>query len=346
MNTSTHDEHKNAVTKSFAIVGFVALILFAVWLAVQIVSLIPSAFGSLASIADGVYNYEGAEEQFIVATERSVVNSEEPFTISWTEHRRDGDYTFSYACTDGAALQIVDGAGNRADLACDTPVALGTNTAVSVAVASEKQRFTDIDYTITFTDAETGTVSTTDASTTIVNASIPTSIVLGEETTTEKEEVVEETTEAIVEEPTTPATPVAGTPTTVEEVIYAIPTSNPNGTVDLAVDYVGVGILTGNNTFAQTGTIDVDQTGAFRFEVTNLGTKTSDEWSFEALLPSGIEYTSGDQVALKPNETAVITIGFDGLSQTGVERFSADISVDDDTNTSNNGFISAVKVVN
>ena len=57
-----HNNDKDRVMKTLAIVGFIAVIAFGVWLAVQIVSLVPNAFSSLASIADSVYNYQPSEE--------------------------------------------------------------------------------------------------------------------------------------------------------------------------------------------------------------------------------------------------------------------------------------------
>ena len=58
-----HNKDKDSVMKTLAIVGFIAVIAFGVWLAVQVVSLVPSAFSSLASIADTVYNYHPVAEE-------------------------------------------------------------------------------------------------------------------------------------------------------------------------------------------------------------------------------------------------------------------------------------------
>ena len=336
------EERKEALTKSFAIVGFVAIILFAVWLAVQIVSLMPTAFSSLASLADGVYNYRPATEMQ-VATRDSVVNAGEAFTISWTTHSEEGIYYFSYACTDGVALSL-RGTGDIVNVACDTDVELVGSGSTEIIVESEKQRFIDVPYTISFTGVN-GTELFADSEVTIVNASIPTTVA-----NEEPEEEVEETPEPEVagETTTTGNTGgtglVAGTPTTIEEIIYAIPASDPNGTVDLAVKFLGVGIMTKDKTFVRTGIIDKDQTGAFQFEVKNLGTKTSDKWTFEAEMPSDIDYTSKNQNPLKPNERAVITLGFEGITKTGVERFGASIDTDEDTDSRNNSFISAVNI--
>ena len=346
MNQVTN-EQKESTTKTLAIIGFVAAILFAVWLAVQIVSIIPSAFSSLASIADGVYNYN-EDATLTVATKNSVVNTGDAFTLSWTDLSREGSYTFTHSCTEGASVEVRTAQGNVIDLDCDTPFILGDKTTLDVIVSSEKQRFVDIPYTVTHTPKNSKMeVTQTHSQITIVNASIPTGTVASDDTEEENEE---ETTagEVAGESTTVEEEPevvyVAPKPKVVEEVIYAIPTSDPNGKIDLEVTYLGVGTLSGKN-FVPAGTIDKDEQGAFQFAVRNIGTKTAKSWSYEASLPSGIEYTSGPQEDLKPNEKAIITLGFDGLTQLGAERFGAIVTAKNDVNKNNNSFTWAVEVV-
>ena len=167
-------EQKDSVTKTFAIVGFVAVILFAVWLAVQIVSIIPSAFNSLASIADGVYNYN-EDQSLLIATKNSVVNTGEAFTISWTKMNRPGTYSFSYQCTDGTSASVRDAQGGIVDLNCDTVLNLGEKTNLDIFIESEKQRFVDVTYTIVYTPDNNDIESiASDSKITVVNATIPT----------------------------------------------------------------------------------------------------------------------------------------------------------------------------
>lgn len=331
------EEQKEALTKTFAIVGFVAVILLAVWLAVKIVSLMPSAFSSLASLADSVYNYPQTTE-IKIDSPKSVINVGESTTISWNTFPGDGSYTFRFVCTEGLAIDLRLG-GEVVPATCDTDIDLGNRTSLDLTVASEKKRFVDVNYTISYTGAS-GSFSTDDQIT-VVNATIPTSVVLEEPkteeptTSTPKPDVAGESTDTPIPTPT---------PTVTEEVIYAIPVSDPNGTTDLAITFLGVGILDANKQFIKTGVITLGQTGAFQFEVKNLGTKTSNEWTYSADLPADIAYNSSDQKALKPNERAVITLGFSGLTQTGVERFGVSLKTTPDVNTINNSFISAVSV--
>ena len=350
MNNVTQ-EQKDSVTKTLAIIGFVAAILLTVWLAVQVVSVIPSAFSSLASIADGVYNYN-EDQELTVATKNSVINTGEAFTISWTEIPRAGTYIFNYECTDGAALDARNTSGDIVKLDCSEDLFLDDQTSLDIVITSEKQRFVDVAYNVIFVpDNEELTDIETRSKVTIVNASIPTSASVA----TEDEETTETDAGEVAGESTSPETAetnentnqsgvVAGEPETVEEIIYALPVSDPNGDIDLQITYLGVGTLAGK-TFSKQAVIDQDKQGAFRFEVTNIGTKTADDWSYEAALPSGINYDAGEQEPLKPNEKAVITLGFEGLTQVGVERFGAEVYADEDVNATNNSFTWAVEIV-
>ncbi len=338
MNQVT-DEKKEALTKTLAIAGFIAVVVFAVWLAVQIVSVIPSAFSSLASIADVVYNYNNKQE-IETSTENTVMNAGESFTITWTDMRKNGTYAFSYACTDGVSVEIRNG-GDIATIACDTQVMLGDASTLEVRVSSEKARFVDVPYTITFTaEGEKETISKNSALT-IVNASIPASGVV--QAPVDEEDSETDTTSA---SPVTPSkTPVytAGKPVTVTKYVYVTPTSDPKGKVDLQVTFLGIGTIHGK-TFVSASSIDADDQGALQFEVKNVGTKTAEDWSYVAELPSDITYKSGDQKSLKPNERAVITLGFTGIEDDGSEKVSVEVTAKNDVKDSNDEFSKTVKV--
>lgn len=356
MNNVTHDE-KDSLTKTFAIVGFIVLVIFAVWLAVKIVTFIPSAFSSLASLADSVYNYDKTET-ITVNNENNVYNAAEAFTLSWGAMRRPGTYTFSYACTDGVSVDTKDAEGKIVALTCGEALALGESTSLEVLVSSEKNRFTDVPYTITYTKngaSETSSMITRDL--TLVNVAIPATGALVTNTTKpaptetesgEKGETMVKPTVASkpVAKPTVkPTTYVAPKPVTTTKTVYTIPVSNPNGTIDLVVTYLGSGTISGS-TFVKLPSIDTDKNGAIQFEVKNVGTKTADSWSYEANLPADIDYTSGAQKALKPNERAIITLGFEGLTQDGTEKVGVTVAAKGDAKTTNNKVSGSVTIKN
>jgi hypothetical protein len=108
--------------------------------------------------------------------------------------------------------------------------------------------------------------------------------------------------------------------------------------------YRGVGELIGT-TFIPRANIDNDTRGAIEFSVKNIGTKTSERWTYQVELPNGQTFTSGIQDRLKPNEEAVLTLGF-SLSDTGSQKFSGSIDIDGDINTRNNDFEWSVNVTN
>jgi len=337
------EEKKESMTKVLAILGFIAVIIFAVWLAVQIVRVIPSAFSSLASIAEVVYNYRG-EEDLEVSTQKSVLNAGESFTISWSQMRTAGSYTFSYACVDGVSIDIRKNDGTIQTIACDTTVALGSATSIEILIQSEKARFVDVAYTVQFLrNGQTAATASKSSAVTIVNASIPVSGIV----VTTPEVADEEIKTPAESTPTKPTTPVytAGTPVTVTKYVYITPVSDPKGDIDLQVTYFGVGVIK-NGVFIAQSSIDADDAAAMQFEVKNIGTKTARDWSYSAKLPASISYKSGDQKALKPNERAVITLGFDGLSKSGIETVSVEVEAKGDVKKSNNVFSKTVKITN
>lgn len=345
MNQVT-EEKKESLTKVFAILGFIALIIFAVWLAVQVVRVLPGAFSSLASIAEVVYNYNSKEE-LEVSTEKTVLNVGEAFTINWTNLSQEGTYTFTYKCTEGVSIDIRTSSGSSTEVACDTPVNLGDVASVEVLVSSEKSRFIDVPYTIAFIPKnETVASKITDAKVTIVNATIPASgVVVIENEEEVKEPVYEVGDTPVVSTPVAPKpTYTAGTPVTVTKYVYITPVSDPKGKIDLQVTYLGVGIIK-NGAFVKT-TLEADEAGAMQFEVKNIGTKTAEDWSYEAELPANITYKSDDQKALKPNERAVITLGFEGISKSGTDTVSVEVDVKGDVKDSNNDFSQKVTITN
>ena len=91
--------------------------------------------------------------------------------------------------------------------------------------------------------------------------------------------------------------------------IFIIPTSNPDGFVDLSVSYLGAGYLVNNRTLYRRAAIDNNWRSGVKFAVKNTGTKTSGEWAFFATLPSGQQNpVAARQAPLKPNERALSLI--------------------------------------
>lgn len=349
MKNEVSNESKESAIKTLAIIGFIAVIIFGVWLSVQIVRVIPTAFTSLASIADVVYENRPIET-LTVSTDKSIVNAGESVNISWTDVERRGTYGITFACAEGVSVDMRRASESMSSIVCGEKIELSDDTnALDVIVHSEKRRFIDVPFTVSFTQNATDeTLFEKNGSVTVVNATIPQSVDVAIDTDTDDtSETPGDDTPADTDTTATPggSTTPQPTPEVRETVITRIPTSDPNGFVDLKVTYLGVGSLDGND-FNPSATIDTDERGAMRFEVRNIGSKTSEEWTFDALLPSGVTFESGEQTGLKPNERATITLGFDTFGATGMRDIGADVDVDEDIDTSNNDFDWAVRVSN
>ncbi len=341
MNTTPDPVKKERVLKSLAVGGFIGLIIIIGWLGITLVRVLPNAFTSLASLADSVYNYQPVE--IVVVSSADIVNAGDAFTISWNDPKPAGSFSFTFVCTDGVAIDVRTVGSPLQSVECGVPYELGDVTSMDLTVRAERNRFTDIPYTISFiTPRAINDVASADATISVVNASIA------------NPEPVASTTPEVVptpkpSKPATTTTPVAVKPTMpkpiyIQTPIYGIPVSNPNGTVDLAVRSLGAGTINSLNQFVNVGTINGSVDSAIQFEIKNTGTKTSDTFTFVATLPNGTIYTSPVQVALKPNERTVISLGFSMSNDKGVKPFSAIVSVASDTNTKNNSFTSAVTV--
>lgn len=175
----------------------------------------------------------------------------------------------------------------------------------------------------------------------------------------EDEEEVDDETPAEEEEETATSTPTGSdvkpspTPTPTPKptpvqyktvVTYKKPVSDPKGYTDLAVAFGAVGEMTSNDRFVPAKYLSEDERSAMQFQVKNIGTKTSGEWRFSARLPDGSTVNSLPQRPLLPNETATLTIAFDGVEGNKDRTVGVDVIGGNDINPNNNGFRVTVDV--
>lgn len=341
-----HEKTNNRLMKTLAVLGFAVIIIFLVWLAIQLVSLIPGAFSSLASLAEDVNNRDKDPETIVIETEGSVSNSSESFSISWNDNKKRGHYALQYECVEGVSLDIRLPSGAVVPVSCGESYQLPSGVRdIDMAFASEKERFSEVTYSISFVPEgqHTATIST-EKLLTIVNPSIPPDgLVAGEDDSDQEPE--NEVEDKDDEETSTPA------PTTPEtryryvyKTTYKTPVSDPNGYTELAVTYMGVGVVNNAGQFVPKSRLDTDDFGAFQFKVKNIGTKTSGTWLFEAELPTDATYDSKIQESLKPNEEALITVVFGRGSDEGTQRFGVEINGGNDLSSANNEFTSTIRI--
>ncbi len=326
-----------------SIIGFICILVVIAWLGVKAVQYTPKAVDSLASLVDsGKKELTDATGKLTVQSDNNIINNQEIITLNWQNSNLAGTYTFSYECLTGVTIETRDNNGFRT-FECDTYYNVGNTDNLKLIITSDVNRFADVNYTIAFlpdtakevTDTFTGTF-------TVVNANIDVLVDNSNDETDlddDNTEVLQPETGVATSTPTTPKPPVK----VVKKYTYVVPTSDPKGYTDLVTKPLGVGYISGN-TFIKTGSYYKNEAGAIQFEVKNTGTKTSNAWNYEVALPSGGTYQSKSQVVLKPNERAVITIGFVAPDETGTTPYSVQIKTASDINTANNFFLSAVLV--
>ena len=344
----TNENAKNRLTKTFAVIGFIVIIIFMVWLAVQIVRHAPAAFSSLASLSESVQTGQHTPDNLVIESEKNVINSEESFRVTWTDLNRSGYYAFTYDCVEGVSLETRV-AGNITDIDCGDHFMLPSGTfSLDLNFTSEKERFVDVPYQVIFIkDGESEPAFADERFVTLANASIPSGGVAvdTEEEVEDEPETTEEPADDVADEEDT-----GGSTGATDQVYYRTvttlvkPVSDPNGTTNLSVRFIGVGDIASNRAFRLRSTLEENEPGAIQFEVKNIGTKTSGSWRYVVELPGGDVFESNSQAPLKPNEHSILTIGFYDAGDSGRETVAAEVFGGNDTTPLNNGFRTTVRI--
>jgi hypothetical protein len=337
---------KNRSFNPFLTVVLIITIIALAWLSIRLINIMPGAFSSLASLAETVRQEpvnDGGEDldsndtdlSYIrVNSDTNMIDVGEDILITWDNLGRDGKYVFSYRCAEGLSLESYNTAEDRITLLdCAVEYETDESDELIIQAQSEKNRLTTVDYTINFIPENSTIASATgNDSFVVINDNI------GDDTNTNEEEVEEEPVEEAGEE-TVPEPEVSYEP----EYSYIIPVSDSNGRTDLAVRFLQTGRIVGDRFIP--GAIERDENGAIQFEVKNYGTKTSGDWSYRLNLPIGGDFEAEDQEPLKPNERAVITIGFTADDDSRHE-FIVRIDESSDQNSLNDAFRQTVRFEN
>jgi hypothetical protein len=330
------------LTKILAIIGFCVTLALIVWVVAGGITHAPQGFSSLASLASRLQSY-GTVKELTIATENTVVNSKDQFQISWTDVKAEGEYHFSYECVDGIKLNVLDGEGADKPINCGDTLSLPASVhGLFLSIVTDKMRFNDVPLKLSFSDVTGTVIFTSELKMTVVNASVP--VVASDEPVKTKETAPDTGTKknTVTPRPVSPPTTTLRLPTV--KIVY--PQSQVNGYTDLQVSTLGIGMISGTE-FVPTAMYDERVKNAVKVDVKNIGTKTSDTWTVQVVLPTGYVYESTPQVGLKPNEHVTFTIGF-GLGNTTKDTVKITSTVDTarDTNRDNDESVWSVSVVN
>lgn len=327
----TQTQKRSVALKAISIVGFVAILIFGVWGLIQVARMVPNLFSSIGGAAVSLSSIFVPAERLEVSLETSNVTSSVPFTISWdhTNKRGEGTYRLSYACRDGVTMQAPDERGTYQTVFCETPFNLtNEESSMKVVAFSDRNRFIDVPMKLAFTRLSDGEMT----------ASTETAITIENKQYTAPLPTATSTVSA-------PTKPVTTTPTPSRIIrkagvetrnVYSVTTtsrvSDPNGRVDLSVQILETGSLDPvTNVFTRTASIRRGSKGAVRFQVTNLGTKSAENWTFNAVVPTFpmYIYSSDMQPVLGPGDSVEYTLGFDqadGTATNGILTVNLDPS--------------------
>ena len=335
MNTEI-GQNNSQKGRLFGFISLIAVLIIFTWSAKQVVILFPSAINSLASLADTVYNYN-TDKEFRVMTDKTNLKNGETLTIWWNKEAKSGYFTFTYKCEDGLALDLKTKEKDFSSIACDQAYDLGLADHVDLKIDSEKKPFVETEFNIAYFK-KNQTTATTNASKTISVTN--TEIAKTDDTKNDTNKTPATSTKPTSPKPTTPKP--AETEIT---YTYEIPVSKPNGFTDLLLNNLFIGTKNKAGMFVKTNSITKNKEGAIQFVVHNIGTKTSEAWTFSAKLPGDVDFTSSTQVPLKPNERATISLSFPAIKDTDLQKIKVEIKTDRDKNKNNNILEQTVVVV-
>jgi len=312
---ATREKIKNATLKGLAIVGIVALLALGTWGTVQILRSTPGIWNGLTAAVSSISGrfFPAGVPSLTLTLESYSVKSGESFTLAWREEEvpESREYAFVYECADALSFLTPNTVGGDTRIACGELYTFASeDRSLALTPISPDNRFLDATIKVLMVSGDQ-VVAEDEALLTIVN------------------ERITSTTTPPAPAPAPAAQPSAGNGASAGSAgiqyypVYTTVTerraSDPNGDVDLAIEILETGTLPsrGDN-FTSTGrTLDRDERGGVRFIVRNLGTKTAEDWTFEAELPTrpSFTYRSKSQPDLGPGDRIEFTLGFDRLSR-------------------------------
>ncbi len=296
---------RDIVTKTLAIIGVVAVLLIGMWLAVSTVKMAPRLASSLAAAMVSMTSlFVPGERIEVIAPD--TVESGVAFDVTWDHinKAKRGAYAFAFTCSGDLYFTSTLSEGGEI-ITCNTPFTSRDLTGkITLTAHSKAAGPVDTDLIIAFTEEGATTVK---AETRIA-------------TTVNPKQVAEVTPTTPTNTGTTPTKPKTPGSTSSQTYTFTGNTtpSNPNGTVDLRVKILEVGVVdkvTGD--FTASSSININARVAVRFAIENIGTKTSGPWAFIAQLPTipFHSFESAEQIPLAPGDRIEYTIGFDSMEQ-------------------------------
>lgn len=321
---------RDAVIKTFAVIGLVVVLVAAGWVGIRAAQHAPGALSAVLSAFDNV-NLGGTDSSVSVRVTPTVATSTSDVTITWehNEKKADGAYTLRFDCRDELTLEYVTDDTTQT-VFCNIPFNfVNVDNTLTIRPTLETPSRAETTLYIDFTPNGESEVSET--------GSAPL-IVLNEKSNAT---VGPQQPGGVAGTSVTVVTPSQG-PRQTQTFNFGTTTipagvSDPNGTPDLVIRILDTGIANRNGDFTRKDPVDEDDQVAIQFEVRNDGTKSTGEWRFEATLPTRPNRTfrSPKQASLLPGERIEYVISFDRVEREDEVTVRIEVDDSDDIDESN-----------
>jgi hypothetical protein len=309
------NQEKPNIAMRIGIILGIIIILFIV--SIGIIKLVPRAISSLANVSVSFSSLFAQKESIAVTLSPSTVPSGSKTAIAFTHtgKTKDGYYSLSYDCQTGSRLSYTNGSSTLVSVPCSQPYPFSSpsNEISLIASIPVNQTAESLPITIMFTPTGAASASVSGSATlNIVAATSSTGVI----TTIPPNNTV------VTPPSTTTYVPPAATPgaaTHPPSTTYV----NPNAHADLAVAIVDEGIAdpsTGN--FVSTRNFAANNTVVIKFQVTNIGNKSTGLWGFQTTQPmtnpvDSVKSAAGLHSLAPGQSTGPITLALSGINPIG-----------------------------
>ncbi len=278
----------------FAVLGFALTVGY---FSIQISKITPPTIARISRSAANVTESFIHASTLTFSASKLRVASNEPFTLSWhrsgtASNAPEGSYSLYYPCTKTAYLEV-ERLGDRTLVLCNTIFTMpGQSNGATARIFANPRETTDVPIVVMFTPNGASKANLQEQVTmSITGGSIPATLTASIEQARKLD-------------------PIGAS---IGKPIYI-----PGKGQDLALTILDVGYIDQKTgAYIASKNVHYKQRAAVRFEVKNVGTATSDTWTFSSNLPTSPAYnfTSYTQNALKPGAAIQLTLEFNSIDR-------------------------------
>lgn len=266
-------------------------------LAFALIRFLPMAFSSFASVGK-VITSPFSGNDIDVSVNDSNINNGENFIVYWDyKPTRDGKYTVSFKCLDNLKLSIIadDSAKN---FLCNTNYSIADESDNSIelkAIFTKNNSFVDLPILVSYVSDDNNIEAKGEVVVTVKNTSSPVGTNSGEAT--------------IISEPVD-----GGSDDVSDSGSSTSGNSSDTGSTGRGNIFLPRPVYSGNADLAITNVYAINNL-AVRFDVSNIGGRSTGNWNFSYTPPHEDTELSPLQVSLAPGQTLRFTLTFDSANR-------------------------------